>query len=132
MYKGQLISRIHSELESSEPRSLFKMVAKARFSRLLAFLVAACAVTAVPNAAPKVEFVQISHPGIVAIEMMTISETLAVIFDRASNGSLQIDGHTAWGALYNFYTNEATPLRLTTDTFCATGGFLSNGTMVRP
>ncbi|KDR72992.1 hypothetical protein GALMADRAFT_158624 [Galerina marginata CBS 339.88] len=41
-----------------------------------------------------------------------------------------IDGHSAWGALWNLKTNTASPLRLVTDTFCATGGFLSNGTMV--
>lgn len=126
-------SRIYPELEFTEPHSFTEMVAKARFSRLLAFLVAACAVTAVPTSPPpRIEFIQIAKPGIVAIEMMVISENLAVFFDRATNDPLQVDNHTAWGALYNMETNTATGLRLTSDTFCATGGWLSNGTMVRP
>ncbi|KAF8149331.1 glyoxal oxidase precursor [Crassisporium funariophilum] len=76
------------------------------------------------------EFVQNGTSGILALEAIVVSPTLAIFFDRASNDPLMIDGHAAWGALWNFKTNTASPLRLITDSFCASGGFLSNGTMV--
>jgi len=76
------------------------------------------------------EFVQNGTSGILALEAIVVSPTLSIFFDRASNDPLMIDGHAAWGALWNFQTNTATPLRLITDSFCASGGFLSNGTMV--
>lgn len=95
-----------------------------RFSKLLALLLAARSVTAGWN------FVQNGTSGIVALESMIVSDTLALFFDRATNDSMQIDGHTAWGAVWNLETNTATPLRMQTDSFCASGGFLSNGTMV--
>lgn len=75
-------------------------------------------------------FVQNGTTGIVALEAIVVSPTLAVLFDRAQNDPLQINGHGAWGALWNFETNTATPLDLLSDSFCASGGILSNGTMV--
>ena len=76
------------------------------------------------------EFVQNGTSGILALEAIVVSPTLAIFFDRASSEPLMIDGHPAWGALWNFQTNTASPLRTITDTFCGSGGFLSNGTMV--
>jgi len=75
-------------------------------------------------------FVQNGTSGIVALESIVVSDNLVIFFDRATNDPLQINGHTAWGALYNLETNTASPLDLKTDSFCASGGFLSNGTMV--
>jgi hypothetical protein len=81
-------------------------------------------------AAPQWEFVQNGTSGVLALEAIVVSPTLAIFFDRATNDPLMIDGHTAWGALWNLETNRATALNLITDSFCASGGFLSNGTMV--
>ncbi|KAF7768273.1 CAZyme family AA5 [Agaricus bisporus var. burnettii] len=75
-------------------------------------------------------FVQNGTTGIVALESIIVSDTLAIFFDRATNDPLEIDGHPAWGALYNLETNTASPLNVTTDAFCGSGSFLSNGTMV--
>jgi hypothetical protein len=75
-------------------------------------------------------FVQNGTSGVLALEAMVISPTLAVFFDNITDDPLQINGHSAWGALWNFETNTATPLDLVSDTFCASGGFLSNGTAV--
>ncbi|KAF8500736.1 glyoxal oxidase precursor [Gautieria morchelliformis] len=76
------------------------------------------------------QFVQNGTTGILALEAMIVSPTLAIMFDRASNDPLMVNGHSAWGALWNLETNTASPLNLVTDSFCASGGFLSNGTMV--
>lgn len=75
-------------------------------------------------------FVQNGTTGVIALEAIVVSPTLAVLFDLAQNDPLQVNGHSAWGALWNFATNTATPLDVVSDTFCASGGFLSNGTMV--
>lgn len=75
-------------------------------------------------------FVQNGTTGIIALEAVVVSPTLAILFDRAQNDPLQINGHGAWGALWDFETNKATPLDLISDSFCASGGLLSNGTMV--
>ncbi|KAG6835353.1 hypothetical protein H0H93_002219, partial [Arthromyces matolae] len=55
--------------------------------------------TIVASAAPSAlqpttgwHFIQNGTTGIVAIEAMVISPTLAVLFDRAQNDPLQIDG----------------------------------------
>ena len=69
--------------------------------------------------------------GIVALEAIIVSPTLALFFDRASNDPLQIDGHSAWGALWNLETSTVQRLDVLTSSFCASGGLLSNGTMVR-
>lgn len=68
--------------------------------------------------------------GIVALEAIVVSPTLVVTFDRAQHNPLMIDGHNAWAALWNLETNTATALNAVTDTFCASGSILSNGTMV--
>ncbi|KAJ3572769.1 hypothetical protein NP233_g2878 [Leucocoprinus birnbaumii] len=75
-------------------------------------------------------FVQNGTTGIVALESIIVSDTLAIFFDRAANDPLEDDGHAAWGALWNLDTNIASPLDPITDSFCASGSFLSNGTMV--
>ncbi|KAG6827129.1 hypothetical protein H0H92_013131 [Tricholoma furcatifolium] len=76
------------------------------------------------------EFVQNGTTGIIGLESIVISPTLAVLFDRVENDPLQINGAGAWGAFWNFVTNEPTPISLVSDTFCGSGGFLSNGTLV--
>ncbi|KAJ7174593.1 glyoxal oxidase N-terminus-domain-containing protein [Mycena filopes] len=76
------------------------------------------------------QFVQNGTSGILALEAIIVSPTLAVFFDFAATGApLQINNHSAWGALWNLETNEATALDVVSDTFCASGGLLSNGTM---
>ncbi|KAF9467905.1 copper radical oxidase [Collybia nuda] len=86
-------------------------------------------VTASPSP-PGWQFVQNGTTGIIPIEAIVVSPTLAVLFDRVQDDPLQINGHSAWSALWNFETNTATPLDVVSDTFCSSGGFLSNGTMV--
>ncbi|KAI0757980.1 glyoxal oxidase precursor [Fomes fomentarius] len=67
--------------------------------------------------------------GVVALEAIVVSPTLVVFFDRASDDPLQINGHSAWGALWNLETSTVQPLDVLTNSFCASGALLSNGTM---
>jgi hypothetical protein len=68
--------------------------------------------------------------GIVALEAIIVSPTLVVMFDRVSNDPLQINNHSAWGALWDLETSSVRPLNVITNSFCASGSLLSNGTMV--
>lgn len=74
--------------------------------------------------------VQNGTTGILALEAIVVSPTLVLMFDRAENNPLMINNHSAWGALWNLETNTASPLNVITDSFCASGSMLSNGTMV--
>lgn len=73
---------------------------------------------------------QDTRSGIVALEAIVVSPTLVVFFDRASNDPLQINNHSAWGALWDLETSTVQPLNVLTNSFCASGALLSNGTMV--
>ena len=80
--------------------------------------------------APAWTFEEVGTSGIVALESIIVSPTLAIFFDRASDDPLQINGHSAWGALFNLETHEVTALDVLTNSFCASGALLSHGTMV--
>lgn len=68
--------------------------------------------------------------GVHAMQLAVISETHAIIIDKVEHNPLTISGHPAWAALYNLKTNEATPLSMQSNSFCAGGTFLSNGSLV--
>ncbi|KAI0089706.1 glyoxal oxidase N-terminus-domain-containing protein [Irpex rosettiformis] len=68
--------------------------------------------------------------GIVALEAIVVSPSLVVMFDRASDDPLQINNHSAWGALWDLETSTVRPLDVLTNSFCASGALLSNGSMV--
>lgn len=68
--------------------------------------------------------------GVHAMQLAIISPTHALIVDKVEHNPLTIDGHPAWAALYNLETHDVKPLRMQSNSFCAGGTFLSNGTMV--
>jgi len=74
--------------------------------------------------------VQNGTTGITALEVILVSPTLILMMDRVLGDPLQIDGHQAWVELWNLETNTGFALNAITDTFCASGAILSNGTMV--
>lgn len=89
-----------------------------------------------------------TRSGIVGLEAIVVSPTLVLMFDRkyfhcldsrpqtyhydsgASDDPLQINNHSAWGALWDLETSTVKALDVLTDSFCASGALLSNGTMV--
>lgn len=97
----------------------------------LSFAVAAfCAPSA--SDAPQWRFdLKPNLSGIVALEAIVVNSSLVVMFDRATGDQpLQVDGHSAWGGLWDLETSTIRPLNVLTDSFCASGALLSNGTMV--
>ncbi|KAG8908124.1 hypothetical protein FRB99_000152 [Tulasnella sp. 403] len=50
------------------------------------------------------------------------------IIDKTENNPLQVNGHPAWATEYNLRDNSVRPMDVTTNTFCAGGNVLGDGT----
>ncbi|GJE90704.1 copper radical oxidase [Phanerochaete sordida] len=70
------------------------------------------------------------NTGVHAMQLAVISDSHAIIVDKVEHNPLSIDGHPAWAALYNLDTHAVKPLRMQSNSFCAGGTFLSNGTLI--
>lgn len=68
--------------------------------------------------------------GVSAMQLAIISSELALIVDKVEHNPLTVDGHPAWAALFNLNTRSVTPLDMQSNSFCAGGSFLSNGTLI--
>jgi len=68
--------------------------------------------------------------GVSAMQITVISPTHAIIFDKVEHNYASINGHPAWSVLYNLETDETRPFLLESNSFCASGSFLSNGTLI--
>ncbi|PPQ67459.1 hypothetical protein CVT24_011516 [Panaeolus cyanescens] len=68
--------------------------------------------------------------GVNAMQLAVVSESYALIVDKVEHNPLTIDGHPAWAALYNLRDDSVIPLRIQSNSFCAGGSFLSNGTLI--
>ncbi|KAM5542440.1 hypothetical protein V8D89_003899 [Ganoderma adspersum] len=71
-----------------------------------------------------------TRSGVVGLESIVVSPTLVLFLDKATSDPLQINNHSAWGALWNLETSTVTPLDLITNSFCASGALISNGSAV--
>ncbi|KAH8984028.1 copper radical oxidase [Lactarius akahatsu] len=75
--------------------------------------------------------VQKGTTGVNAMQLAVVSATHALILDKVEHNPLTVDNrHPAWGALFNLDTYAVTPLRVRSNSFCAGGAFLGNGTLV--
>lgn len=74
--------------------------------------------------------VQRGSTGVSAMQLVIISPSHALIIDKVEHNPITIDGHPAWGALYNLDTQAVMPLKIQSNSFCAGGTFLSNGTLI--
>ena len=69
--------------------------------------------------------------GINAMQFAVISDTQAIVIDKVEHNLLSVNGHPAWGAIYDFASHRVTaPLDLASNSFCAGGSWLGNGTLV--
>lgn len=67
--------------------------------------------------------------GVAAMQLTVVSPTQLLLVDKVERNPLHINSHSAWAALYNVNTNTVRPVDLLTNSFCAGGGWLSNGTL---
>ncbi|KAJ6502259.1 copper radical oxidase [Mycena sanguinolenta] len=68
--------------------------------------------------------------GVHAMQLAVISPTHAIIVDKVEHNPLTLDGHPAWAALFNLRSHAVTPLFIKSNSFCAGGTFLRNGTLI--
>ncbi|KAF9447878.1 copper radical oxidase [Macrolepiota fuliginosa MF-IS2] len=68
--------------------------------------------------------------GVAAMQLVVVSPDLALIIDKAEHNELMVNGHPAWAALYNLKTHTVKALSVQSNSFCAGGSFLSNGTLI--
>jgi hypothetical protein len=68
--------------------------------------------------------------GVGGMQISVVDNDHILIFDKAENNPLQVNGHSAWGAIYTISTQKVRALNLQTNSFCAGGGWLSNGTLI--
>jgi len=74
--------------------------------------------------------VQKGTTGVHAMQLAIISPTHAIIIDKVEHNPLTISGHPAWAALYDLNTHAVKPLAMQSNSFCAGGTFLGNGTLI--
>jgi hypothetical protein len=64
------------------------------------------------------------------MQLAIVSDTHAILIDKVEHNLLDINGHPAWAALYDLLTDEVRPLAMRSNSFCAGGTWLSNGTLL--
>ncbi|KAJ7267800.1 glyoxal oxidase N-terminus-domain-containing protein [Mycena rebaudengoi] len=75
--------------------------------------------------------VQKGTSGVSGMQLAIVTETTAVIFDKVEHNPLMTeDGNPAWTAELNLNTHVVRPLHALSNTWCATGSFLGNGTLL--
>jgi hypothetical protein len=72
-------------------------------------------------------FALVGTSGVSAQQLFLGSDHLVYILDKVESNPLQINNHPAWATVYDLNTNQATPLEVYTNTFCAGGGLLGDG-----
>ncbi|KAJ3989189.1 copper radical oxidase [Lentinula detonsa] len=68
--------------------------------------------------------------GVNAMQLAVISETHAIVIDKVEHNPLTINGHPAWASIFDLKSRQVTPLEMQSNSFCAGGSFLSNGTLI--
>jgi hypothetical protein len=84
----------------------------------------------VSTPSPRWSLIQKGSTGVHAMQLVIISSTHALIVDKVEHNPLTISGHPAWAALYNLQTHAVKPLAMQSNSFCAGGTFLGNGTLI--
>lgn len=69
--------------------------------------------------------------GVSAMQCTLVDDDNIVVYDKAQNNALKGEnGKSAFGAVYQISTGSYRALNLKTNSFCAGGGWLGNGTLV--
>lgn len=85
-------------------------------------------------AAPAGGYTIVGDSGVSAQMMFLGTKKTVFILDKTENNTMTVTTngvtHPAWGSTYDLDTNVATPLEVTSNTFCAGGFSLANGSWV--
>ncbi|TFY73395.1 hypothetical protein EWM64_g10617, partial [Hericium alpestre] len=73
-------------------------------------------------------FQQVGNSLVSAQQAFVGSEDKVYVIDKTENNPAQVAGHPAWAAEYSASSNQGRPMDIITNSFCAGGGVLANGT----
>ncbi|KAJ7247287.1 glyoxal oxidase N-terminus-domain-containing protein [Mycena rebaudengoi] len=74
--------------------------------------------------------VQKGTTGVSGMQLAVVSETKAIIYDKVEHNPLTVNGHVAWAVELDLNTQQVRALNPLSNSWCATGSFISNGTLV--
>jgi hypothetical protein len=83
-----------------------------------------------PRSSQHWTLVQKGSTGVHAMQLAIISPSHALIVDKVEHNPLTISGHPAWAAIYDLDTHDVKALSMQSNSFCAGGTFLRNGTLI--
>jgi len=92
---------------------------------LLAFMLANMARAQTPGS-----IVEVGDTLVSAMMMFVGNQQKVYILDKAEGNQAQINGHPAWGSVWDINTQSATPMDVYSNTFCSSGMHLPNGSYV--
>ncbi|KAF9552626.1 copper radical oxidase [Agrocybe pediades] len=72
-------------------------------------------------------FVESGSTLVSALMMFLGNDENVYILDKAEGNAAPINGHPAWGSRWNIQTHEATAMEIKTNSFCASGMFMPDG-----
>jgi len=72
----------------------------------------------------------IGESGVSALLVSHSTPNTVYIVDKTEANELQVNGHAAWATEYDLRTNKIRPMDIRTNTFCAAGVVLGNGTLL--
>ncbi|KAF8598417.1 galactose oxidase [Ceratobasidium sp. AG-I] len=70
----------------------------------------------------------VGNSGVSAQQMFLGLPNQVFVVDKTENNPIKVAGHPAWAALYNTDNNEMKAMDIVTNSFCAGGSVLGNGT----
>ncbi|KAJ7230312.1 glyoxal oxidase N-terminus-domain-containing protein [Mycena pura] len=74
--------------------------------------------------------VQKGTTGVSGMQLAVVSETKAIIYDKVEHNPLTVNGHVAWAVELDLNTQTVRALNPLSNSWCATGSFLGNGTLI--
>jgi hypothetical protein len=72
----------------------------------------------------------IGNSGVSAMLTVQVTPNTVFVVDKTEINTLQVAGHSAWATAYDLRTNTIRPMDIRTNTFCAAGIVLGNGTVL--
>lgn len=72
-------------------------------------------------------FAQVGNTQVSAMMMFLGNEEKIYILDKTEGNAAQINGHPAWGSVWDINSHSAVVMEVLTNTFCASGMHLPNG-----
>ncbi|KAF8890000.1 copper radical oxidase [Gymnopilus junonius] len=93
-------------------------------------LLALCLASSPVLAATAGSFANGGNTLISAMMMFVGNDKKVYILDKAEGNAAQINGHPAWGSVWDFDSHQSTVMDVRTNTFCSSGMHLPNGSYV--